>query len=199
MITRRNRPDERGAILVTAMLVLLVLGAIAVIAVRSTVQEVAAAGNYKMARQGLAVAETGSMLTMTSASGNAVDFMKTANKCEVWMSQIGQAAFDNQAWGSFGLDTWVLNGAKGPNFMTKMVPEAGDTPAPGSSGERYCMRVFSWYTSGWVGGSLEGTDTMTERRMGRKRVLARVMVGPVDCAEGGITWSAAECMTALNP
>ncbi|GMV40825.1 MAG: hypothetical protein AMXMBFR64_25410 [Myxococcales bacterium] len=189
-----RRPDERGAVLVTAMLILLVLGAIAVVAVRSTVEEIASAGNYKMARQGLAVAETGSMLTMTAASGNAVDFMKTANQCEVWANQLGQNAFDSKAWGSFGLDQWVVAGGKGPDFVTKMVPEAGDTPAPGSSGERYCMRVFSWYTSGWVGGSLGETDAMTERRMGRKRILARVMVGPVDCSEGGITWSAAQCL-----
>lgn len=193
------RAGERGAVLVTVMLVLLVLGAIAVVAVRSTVEEIASAGNYKMARQGLAVTETGSMLTMSAASGNAIDFMKTASQCEVWAKQLDSHAFDDQAWGSFGLDQWVVGGGKGPNFVTKMVPEAGDTPAPGSSGERYCMRVFSWYTSGWVGGSLEGTDTMTERRMGRRRILARVMVGPIDCAEGGINWSASQCLATQTP
>jgi hypothetical protein len=119
--------------------------------------------------------------------------MLSTNSCKVNMADIGAPAFDTQAWGSFGLDTWVVNGGKGPNFETMMVLEPGDMPAPGSSGDRYCMKVYSWYTSGWMGGTLAETDTMKEMRMGKKRVLARVMVGPLDCGAGAGQWSTSQC------
>ena len=194
LLDAKGRTNERGAVMVTAMLVLLVLTAIAVVAIRATYTEIASSGNYRLARQGLAVTESGSLATLSAASENAVDFMKAAKGCKVDMSQLAQGVFDSTKFGSFGADTWVVSGVKPANFETTMVLEPGEMPAPGSSGDRYCMKIYSWYTTGWLGGSLEDVGgTMTETRMGSKRILARVMVGPTDCSDGGNQWSTSQC------
>ena len=140
---RRETTNERGTILVVAIMVLLALAGIALLSVRSTFYEVRSASNHNLSRMGYHVADGGTGGMVAFAYENPQSFVSLAytGGMKVTAETLGirEAMWDLQARGASALLPWELQTAGRfsihPRHWT-FIPEAPwESFAQSNSGE----------------------------------------------------------------
>lgn len=181
----RKRTNERGTILIVAIMVLLALSGLALLSVRSTFFEIRSASNHNMARMSYHIAEGGTGGMVAYAYENPQSFLSLAYtggmKVDAETLGIRASLWDTEAGGSLG---FALLGA--PNAWTLV-----DTPAtldfyPGSSVGEFCSEKHTWRTYGSLGTppTIAQAANQEHPQYGEKIVMTQWLIGPIDCVGG---------------
>ena len=181
----RRSTNERGTILVVAIMVLLALAGIALLSVRSTFYEVRSASNHNLSRMGYHVADGGTGGMVAFAYENPQSFVSLAytGGMKVTAETLGirEAMWDLQAGGSLG---FAALGA--PDSWTIV-----DSPAtldfyPGSSVGEFCAEKHTWRTYGSIGTLPDPNQLANQEnpQYGEKVVMTQWLLGPIDCVGG---------------
>ena len=179
--------NERGGIIIVALLVLLAMAGLSLIGVRSAFHEIRSSGNHNLARMSYNVAESGANATLAIASSNPMGFMNIAagSGQKVTIGQLGiqELVWDLNPGGSLGYAAASLGT---PNVWTELDPPIPLEFYPGSSAGEFCAQKLTWHTHAVLGESAAGDPLAAlERPMhGEKVILSRWIMGPLDCAGG---------------
>ena len=177
--------DEKGTILVVAIMVLLALAGLALLSVRSTFYEIRSASNHNMARMSYFVADGGTGGMVAYAYNNPQSFVSLAYSggMKVTAETLGirSAMWDLSAGGSLG---FAALGA--PDAWTVV-----DSPTtldfyPGSSVGEFCAEKHTWRTHGSLGTPVDSSLASTKEnpQYGEKVVMTQWLIGPIDCVGG---------------
>jgi len=184
---RRPAQNERGGIIIVALLVLLAMAGLALVGVRSTFHEVRSSGNHNLARMSYNIAEAGANATLAIASSNPMGFMNIAagSAQKVTIGQLGvqELVWDLDPGGSLGFASAALGT---PNVWTELDPPVPLEFYPGSSAGEFCAQKLTWRTHAILGDSVANDPlSALDRPMhGEKVILSRWIMGPLDCAGG---------------
>jgi hypothetical protein len=187
---RRARHGDRGIVLILAMMVIVVLGAVALVSVQSTVGITSRSGSFRNSRVAHNVTAGGSEATMAMGAWNPKGFndFVVSHGFKVSMADVSPAFFDMASMGSFGREVANVNTA---GWGTRLSDPVSSHRAPGYEIGEYCFRKYFSRTDGYYmneplppSGSLSAEEQdkvdLIERHS-QKRFLTTMYVGPVDC------------------
>ena len=180
--------NQRGGIIIVALMVLLALSGIALMGIRTTHQEIRSAGNHSFDRMGYQITDGGASTTVSYATSNPSAFLGVAysNGMTFKATHLGDVynnLWDLSAGGSLGFAGTNLGS---PDFWTVIDQPVTLNFYPGSSVGEFCAEKHTWRTHGTIGDTTAtGQESQLDRpNFGEKVILTRWMVGPLDCAGG---------------
>lgn len=184
---RRQSPgDQRGYVLLLALLVMLALTAIGLVAIRSTANDITFAGAQKVTSMAQNVTASGVEATMVFGAMNPTGFIDyvNINNGNVAMADFSAGFFDNavDGNGSFGREVTNVNNVFWQSRMTNAQTSAR---APGYQLGEHCFVRYTAYTDGTYGNQPNLVDPLDITRNVERNALARdltlLYVGPVAC------------------
>jgi hypothetical protein len=184
--TGARRRDDRGTVLVLAVMILLVLSAIAFVAVQATMNQMARVQAFRTSAVAGLLTAAGSEATLAVAATNPSGFDQflAANNFAVLMADVSPSFFDTSQAGSFGQEVVTLNTA---NWASRLSNPIATSRAPGFEGS-FCFKRYRSETDGIYRNDVASGAPLTRdqvlqdlRTTAQKRFAATMYVGPVDC------------------
>jgi hypothetical protein len=189
----RLQQNDRGTLLIVAMLVILVLAGLALIGVRNVILESRQVGNFRASEQSLHVTESGqaSVMAIAVEKGDSFPVFIQANNFKLSMTDIADPFFDTNPKGSFGMEYVNLGDGTNVNFVTQFTQPVDTNRVPGYPiSEQFIWKKYRISTSGYFGDqqiSTEGgkqtvDDTL---RNSNRQYVSYTFVGPYIIGGGG--------------
>ncbi len=182
----RLRPrNQRGTIIIVAIMVLLALAGLALLSVRASFFEIRTASNHNMARMSYYITEGGASSTVAFAYNSPSSFLSVAYGCGMTLDVedmgLKDALWDLDPGGSLG---FAALGA--PDSWTTVANPTTLDFYPGNSVGEFCAEKHLWRTHGSLGTKLtpEQTANQDHPQYGEKVILTRWLIGPIDCVGG---------------
>ncbi len=180
----RLRPNDRGSLLLTGLLVIIVLAGLALVAVRNVVLEFKLVGNYRSGEQALHVTQSGadSVMALAVAKGDAFPTYVLANQNKVSMTDAVDPFFDTKQDGSFGKEFINVGNV---NFVSELSLPVDTNRVPGYPvSENYIWKKYKVTTNGYYGDQVILTPDDVLRNSARQFVTYS-FVGPFVIGGGG--------------
>ena len=190
---RGIKQNDRGTLLILAMLIILVLSGLALIGVRNVLLESRQVGNFRTSEQSLHVTESGqsSVIAIAVDKGDTFPAFVAANGNKLSMTDVADPFFDTNAKGSFGHEYVNLGGGTNVNFVTEFSQPVDTNRVPGYPiNDKYVWKKYRITTSGYFGdqvisivnGKKAVDDTL---RNSNRQYVSYTFVGPYIIGGGG--------------
>lgn len=173
------RRNERGSVLLLALLVLLVLSSIGLMVVQQVTGEAANVGAYRVAKQGYYVTEAGLAGPVALAAKDQTAFFGSlgASDFTVRTSDISPNFFDFGTWGSFGPEFAKQDAAQ---FVTYFSDPIDTRRVPGFSTGGFCYRKYTATADGFLG-TVDIDEPESLRHTAQARFVSHLFLGPFPC------------------
>jgi hypothetical protein len=187
------KQNDRGMLLIVAMLIILVLAGLALIGVRNVILESRHVGNFRTSEQALHVTESGqsSIMAVAVEKGDSFPAFIQANNFMLSMTDVADPFFDTKPKGSFGMEYVNLGGGTNVNFVTELTQPVDTNRVPGYPvNDQFIWKKYRITTSGYfgdqkislVGGKQAVDDTL---RNANHQYVSYTFVGPYIIGGGG--------------
>ncbi len=182
----RRSKNQRGSVLLIALLVILSLAALGMLAVHQVNYELHAAGNQRIAKQGYFLGEAGLAAPVAQAAKDQnvfLSFLQT-NSFIVRMNDI-----NTDFYGLDHLEQGDL-GAFGPEFhddtdtfwITYFSDPVDTKRVPGFSMAGFCYRKYTMTADGLLGtGNINPDDPNSVVHATQRRFISHIYLGPFPC------------------
>lgn len=180
----RLRPNDRGSLLLTGMLIIIILAGLSLIAVRNVILEFKLVGNYRVGEQALHVTESGadSVMALAVAKGDAFPSYVFHNANKLSMTDVADPFFDTTTDGSFGKEFISIGNV---NFISELSLPVDTNRVPGYPvSENFIWKKYKVTTSGYFGDQivLKPDDVL---RNSSRQYVTYSFVGPFVVGGGG--------------
>lgn len=173
---------DRGAVLFLALVVIVVLAAIALVSVQSTVGITSRSGSFRSSRIAHNVTASGSEATLAMGASNPRGFndFVSSHGYVIRMNDVSQTFFDLGPMGSFGRESVNIAAV---SWSTRLTDPVTSHRAPGYEIGEYCFRKYFATTDGYYGNEPPANpeEVYNVERMSQKRFMTTMYVGPVEC------------------
>jgi hypothetical protein len=176
--------NDRGAILIIALLLLLALTSIGLVAMQAASNDLNLTGNARVAQVARNIAMSGAEGTMAFAGMNPSGFNQfVATNANIQMTSLSDAFFDTTATdgtGSFGREGAAMSTAL---WQSRMLAALTTHRAPGFQMGEFCFRRYITQTDGLYSSDPLGAaaTALTVERNAQARAMTAMFVGPVAC------------------
>lgn len=180
--TKRVAGDEKGSIVLVAMLLFMALISTGLLTMRHTQFETAYTGSLRLSKVTLNVAEAGLLAALAKAAQDPegfVAFLQAQNPLppyRVSMADISTTFFDTSLNGSFGQSVPATGYV---NWLTELSDPVDTNRMPGFSLAGFCFKRFRWRTQAEYG---PFSGTVPSTFVSSQKVLTTyAFVGPLTC------------------
>ena len=174
----RRGPDDRGAVMIIALLLMLALTGLGLGAMTGATNDMDLTGSSRVSAVARSIATSGAEGTMAFAGLNPSGFTQfvAARGGVVQMTDLSASFFDASTTGDGSFGREAMAGA----WVTRTEAALTTHRAPGFQLGEYCFRRYITSTDGTY--VQEGvTDSLGRDRNVQARAMTALFVGPVDC------------------
>jgi len=184
----RVQQNDRGTLLIIALLIILVLSGLALIGVRTAIMESRQVGNYRSGEQSSHITQSGltSVLALAVSKGDAFPEFVKANNYVINMTDVADPFFDTKIKGSFGYEYVNVGSGTNVNFVAKFTQPVDTNKVPGYPvNDQFVWKKYRITAYGYFGDQVVDINTPDSTlRNSTRSYVSYTYVGPYIMAGG---------------